>query len=134
MKPKRGHDEQELDITGEAGSKFRLILRQSKVNALDFSVILGLLVPSSNRVFRLRRYNGRHEHTNRIENETFYGFHIHAATERYQELGAAEDTYAESSNRYGSFEGALRCLFADSGFSIPPEQQFGLFEGEDDVH
>ena len=31
MKPKRGHDEQHLDITGGAGTEFRLILRQSRM-------------------------------------------------------------------------------------------------------
>lgn len=132
LKPKRGHGERQLDITGEAGSRFRLILRQSKVNVQDFSAILGLLVPESNRVFRLCRYNGRHQHSNRIEKKTFYGFHIHTATERYQELGAAEDAYAVPSNRFGSLDDALRCLLSDSGFIVPPEQQIELFEGEGD--
>ena len=58
MKPKRGHDEQHLDITGMAGTEFRLILRQSRINILDFSIILAVLVPQSTQVFRLRRYNG----------------------------------------------------------------------------
>ena len=55
-------------------------------------------VPQSNRVFRLRRYNGKsHEHTNPIEKEIFYDFHIHTATERYQVLeNKKEDTYAEA--------------------------------------
>lgn len=85
MKAKRGHDEQHLDLTGEAGTGFRLIFRQNRINGLDFSVILAVLVPQSTQVFRLRRYNGRsHQHTNAIENERFYDFHIHLATERYQ--------------------------------------------------
>lgn len=132
LKPKRGHGERQLDIAGEAGSTFRLILRQSKVNVQDFSAILGLLVPESNRVFRLRRYNGRHQHSNSIEKQTFYGFHIHTATERYQELGAAEDAYAAPSNRFGSLDDALRCLLTDSGFIVPPDQQIELFDGERD--
>ena len=32
MKAKRGHDEQHLDLTGDAGTGFRLIFRQSKLN------------------------------------------------------------------------------------------------------
>ena len=128
--PKRGHQEQHLDLTGVGGSEFRLILRQSTVNVLDFSVILAVLVPHSTQVFRLRRYNGRsHEHTNHIEDESFYDFHIHLATERYQEMGAREDTYAESTNRYGTFHDALRCLFADASFDVPVEAQGDLFEG-----
>ena len=81
---KRGHEERHLDMTGDGGSEFRMILRQSTVNALDFSVILAVRVPQSNQVFRIRRYNGRsHEHTNHIEGGSFYDFHIHIATERY---------------------------------------------------
>ena len=129
MKAKRGHDEQHFDLNGDAGNRFRLILRQSRINGLDFSVILAVLVPQSTQVFRLRRYNGRsHEHTNQIENETFYDFHIHVATERYQELGAREDAYARPTDRYGAFRGALDCLFTDANVSVPPKAQGELFD------
>ena len=129
MKAKRGHDEQHLDLTGEAGTGFRLIFRQNQINSLDFSVILAVLVPQSTQVFRLRRYNGRsHQHTNAIENERFYDFHIHLATERYQEIGAREDAYARPTDRYGDFQGALDCLFTDANFSVPPKAQGDLFD------
>ena len=128
MKPKRGHDEQYLDLRGETGTAFRLILRQSKINGLDFSIILAVLVPQTTQVFRLRRYNGRsHEHTNQIENETFYDFHVHFATERYQELGAREDAYARPTDRYGTFQHALACLFSDANVSVPRKAQGELF-------
>ena len=110
-------------------TRFRLILRKSRINRLDFSIILAVLVPQSTQVFRLRRYNGRsHEHTNRIENETFYDFHIHFATERYQDLGAREDAYARPTSRYGTFRGALECLLTDASFSVPPKAQGELFD------
>ena len=129
LRPKRGHNERHLDLAGIAGSEFRLILRQSQINPLDFSVILAVRVPRSNQIFRLRRYNGRsHEHTNQIESVTFYDFHIHFATERYQELGAREDAYAESTDRYGDFRGALRCLSEDVNLEVPREPQPDLFE------
>ena len=68
------------------------MLRQNKINRLDFSVILAVRVPQSNLLFRLRRYNGKsHEHTNHIEGDTFYDYHIHMATERYQEIGTRKD-------------------------------------------
>ena len=134
LKAKRGHDEQHLDVTGEAGTGFRLILRQSRINGLDFSVILAVLVPQSTQVFRLRRYNGRsHEHTNQIENETFYDFHIHLATERYQDIGAREDAYARPTDRYGTFRGALDCLFRDANFSVPSKAQGDLFDPVEEV-
>ena len=59
VRRKRGHKERELDIIGENGSDFRLILRQSLFNPLDFSIILAYRPPKSNVLFRLKRYNAR---------------------------------------------------------------------------
>lgn len=135
MLPKRGHREQHVDITGDAGSEFRIILRESTTNPLDFSVILAVLVPRSNQVFRLYRYNGRRqEHTNHIEGESFYDFHIHRATERYQEIGTREDAYAEPTDRYSALHDALRCLLADASFEVPAEPQGDLFEEDRDAN
>jgi len=133
LREKRGHKERELDLTGTGGTQFRLILRQSDFNAMDFSVILALNPTESNQLFRLRRYNGKsHEHTNHIEKETFYDFHIHFATERYQEIGAREDAYAKPTNRYADYHQALRCMLEDCGFEAPQDTQQNLF-GEFDV-
>jgi hypothetical protein len=67
-KPKRGHKERELDIVGVNGSEFRLIMRQSDLNPLDFSVILAYQLPKTSHQFRLRRYNGKsHQHSNVLE-------------------------------------------------------------------
>lgn len=129
LRPKRGHDERDLDLTGDAGSEFLLILRQNKINPLDFSIILAVRVPQSNLLFRLRRYNGMsHEHTNHIEGKAFYDFHIHMATERYQEIGTREDAFAEPTDRYGDFQAALKCLIQDANLDVPPEAQGRLFE------
>ena len=129
VRPKRGHKERELDIEGENGNDFRLILRQSTINPLDFSIILIYRPPQSNILFRLRRYNGRsHEHTNTIEGNTFYDYHIHQATERYQQIGAKEDTYAEPTNRFSDFHQAISCIISDCGFEIPSGIQRSLFE------
>ena len=128
LRSKQGHKENNLDVSGLNGNGFRLIFRQSIANPLDFSVILAVRVPQSNRLFRLRRYNGRsHEHTNSIEGDTFYGFHIHMATERYQELGSREDAYAEATDRYSDFAGAVDCMLADSGFDTPIGDQLSFF-------
>jgi hypothetical protein len=128
VKPKRGHKESELDVKGAEGSEFRLILRQASANPLDFSVILAYLVPQTNRVFRLCRYNGRHgEHTNRLEGQTFYDLHIHKATERYQESGFDEDAFAEPTGRYSDLDGAVECILAECGFVLPPDSQRRLF-------
>jgi hypothetical protein len=95
-------------------------------------VILACLPPNSSTFFRLRRYNGRgHEHTNKLEHERFYNFHIHTATERYQEEGAREDGYAEQTDRYHDLNGAINCMFADCGFQKedPEIGQMNLFPG-----
>ena len=52
------------------------------------------------------------------------------ATERYQELGTREDAYAEPTDRYGDFQGALRCLIDDANLVVPSEIQGRLFEEE----
>lgn len=131
-KPKRGHLERDLDVNGQAGGQFRVILRQAVLNPLDFSVILGLLIPKTNQVFRLFRCNGKsHEHTNRLEFETFYDFHIHRATERYQAEGFPEDGYAEITDKYSNFDGALETFIAEGGFVRPstPQLDFNLSGG-----
>lgn len=133
LRDKRGHKERELDITGKSGTRYRLILRQSNFNTLDFSIILAVNPLDSNQVFRLRRYNGKsHEHTNQIEGDAFYDFHIHYATERYQESGSREDAFAKATDRYADFHAALRCMLEDGGFETPQDAQPSLF-GEFDV-
>ncbi len=128
-RPKLGHKERELDIKGADGGEYRLILRQSIFNALDFSIVLAYRPPKSNQLFGLQRYNGKsHEHTNAIEGETFYDFHIHQATERYQEIGANEDTYAKPTNRFADFQQAITCMLKDCGFEMPLDAQGSLFE------
>ena len=115
---------QELFVTGDNGNEFRIIARRN-FKPLDFSVILTVIVPSSNQNFRLRRYNGgSHTHTNRIEREAVDGFHIHFATERYQRRGQATDAYAEQTDRYSDFDGALQCLIDDANFEEPPQLNF----------
>src|SRR5450432_1928926 len=53
------------------GNEFVVSVRQSCLNAYDFSVIRSYKVPGSYTVFRLRRYNGNsHQHTNILERQT----------------------------------------------------------------
>ncbi len=127
LKAKRGHKERELDVIGESGSEFRILLRQSDANPLNFSVILAYRVPGSNQFFRLRRYNGSHEHTNRLEGVRMDDFHVHTATERYQDSGLREDAFASPSDRYADLPGALDCLLQDCGFEVPGRSQFEMF-------
>ncbi len=128
VRPKRGHKERELDVDGQQGSNFRLILRQADANPLDFSVILALLTPKTNQVFRLLRCNGKsHEHTNKLENETFYDFHVHRATERYQREGLPEDAFAAVTDAYADFHGAIETIVREGGFIRPSSGQMEMF-------
>lgn len=114
-------------MQGIEGSRFIVIVRQAEANPLDFSVILACYPGKSNERFRLRRYNGKsHTHSNKLEREgPFYDFHIHQATERYQDAGFKEDAYATPTDRYADFHQALNCLVADCGFE--ESQGGGLF-------
>ena len=128
VRPKHGHKERELDVEGDSGNGYQVIMRQSNFNPLDFSVILALRPANSNILFRVRRYNGKsHSHTNVIEGSTITGFHIHEATERYQALGGSEDGYAEATIAYSDFSSALLCMFRECGFEAPWGSHPGLF-------
>lgn len=119
MQEKSGHKEKELDVVGENGHQFRVMLRQSTENALDFSAILMYIDPSSNTVFRLRRYNGKsHEHSNFLQTKTkFYDFHIHQATEDYQHSGFREDTLQKQLQDFPICAGQLTVYSRIAGLS-----------------
>lgn len=120
FKNKRGHQEFDHTIPREDGSSFSIKLRQNRENPIDFSAILGYTPKEVNRLFRLKRYNGKsHRHRNILEeNERFYDFHIHTATERYQLAGRKEEAYAVVTDRYSDLRGALRCLINDCNVTL----------------
>lgn len=127
LKSKHGHKEASLSIIGEKGSEFRIILRQSSLDAFDFSAILGYQIPKTNILFRLRRYNGKsHEHTNKLENEKIFAFHIHQATLRYQQFGLREDEFAETTKTYADLHGATLTLLEECAFNFPPNAQLSF--------
>ncbi len=120
-KQKRGHYESEIIISGTEGHTFQIRYRQNARYPTDFSVILLYLPERTNIARVLRRYNGKsHEHTNKIERATFYNYHIHTMTERYQrEDGCSEDGYAEETDRYSTAEEARDCLILDCSVTMP---------------
>ena len=131
LREKRGHRESLIDLMGERDNEFRILLRRSELNPLDFSAIM-MVISVASKGFRLRRYNGKsHEHANAIEKDRFYDFHIHYATERYQKRISGrttrEDDYAEPTDRYGDYQGALDCLIKDMNVDVPEQAQQPLF-------
>ncbi|MDP2168101.1 MAG: hypothetical protein Q8J64_07205 [Thermodesulfovibrionales bacterium] len=132
------HREKELEIEGREKNLFRVIIRQNKLNILDFSIILTLREKDSNVEYNLLRVNGKHpsRHTNKWEKEnklpghTFWPhFHIHKATQRYQESGYNIDGYAEVTPHYSDFHSALNQFLLECNFKREDEGQFSLFKG-----
>ena len=124
FKERNGQNCFEKEIIGDSGNIFKIIIRQSKFNSLDFSVIFSVLI--NGVLFRIRRYNGdSHDHTNKIERETIDGFHIHMATERYQENGFKEEGFAEKTTRYNDWQTALKVMITENNFQmeVPKDQQ-----------
>ena len=115
-------------MLGESGNRFQVLLRINVHNSRNFSAILKVCARDSNQTMNLRRYNGDHEHTNRIERETFRGFHVHTATDRYQEAGWDAEAYAVLTDRYSNPFEALHCLMEDCNIIEPPGAQPSLFE------
>ncbi len=117
------HLRREYEVKSKAGNSFVIKLRKSTLNPFDFSVILGYQLPGVNTIFHLRRYNGTHYHSNTIENVRFRTFHIHTATERYQNLGGKNsEHFAEMTTRYADLDGAIECMLEDCGFRDPMEE------------
>lgn len=110
-----------INVLGDAGSDFIVIFRPSQRRPSDFSIILAVQPVQGGHIFHLRRYDGRHWHTNHLEStrrnkNRFLDFHIHTATERYQESNSPDDGYAEVTDRYHDINGAIIHMLDDAGF------------------
>jgi hypothetical protein len=53
----------------------------------------------------------------------FRGFHIHYATQRYQEAGWDIDDYAEPTEKYGTLDQALELYFDECNFIKPEDDK-----------
>lgn len=124
-----GHKKAAHTIERSDGNLFNIILRQNIHNINDFSAIFAFQEKEKNTNFKLRRYNGKsHEHSNKLEGDKFYNFHIHFATQRYQDIGRKEESYAEITDRYSDIQSALKCLLNDCNIKIAVDPQSNLFE------
>lgn len=116
-KSMKKHEEKELKTYGENDSEFYVVLRKNRIDPTDFSIILRYR-NENGKLFNMVRYNGKHKHYNKLEGSFFRNYHIHKATQRYQENGFRIETYAEPTNLYGSFEEALKKFFEDLNFIV----------------
>ncbi len=119
-----------LEVMGSSGNSFVLYLRRLELDVFCFSAILAYKRLDTGTTFRLRRYNGKdHAHTNKIEmDEILFEYHIHKATQRYQEGGFDEDQYAEVTDKYSTINEAFGLLIDQCGF-VKPLENGGLFDG-----
>ncbi len=129
-RPKTNYTYSELDLSLRSVSNrnLRIVLRSSRINPLDFSIIL-IFEDADQTEYRLMRCNGLHpsRHTNKWEKErglpnSWFDptFHIHQATERYQIAGYAIDGYAEPTEEYSSYDTAVVVFLSRCGLIIPP--------------
>ena len=117
------HEEAQFDVQSSGEVTFRVMIRKNLINPLDFSVILGYIPKERLNILRLRKYNGLHEHTNRLEGMRFRDFHIHQATQRYQEAGWDIDDYAEPTDKYGTVDEAIEVYFHECNFIRPEDEK-----------
>ena len=132
--------QRDCEVHGNDGHVFRIIIRHNIINPLDFSIILTFKDEDETELC-LCRYNGKHpsQHTNKLEktkslpDSSFRNaFHIHMATQRYQEEGLEIDGYAEVTRSYSSFDTALRVFVRSNGFSVAGENEPSLFDVQGD--
>ncbi len=129
FKESDGHKKASVELPCSDGSRFIIKLRQNQNNVNDFSAIFAFQEKGNSKDFKLRRYNGKsHEHSNKLESHKFYAFHIHIATQRYQDAGRKEESFAEETDRYSEINGALRCLLLDCNVKTKLDPQTNLFE------
>lgn len=129
FKESDGHKKATVEMPRADGSTFIIKLRQNKNTITDFSAILAYQGKGANKDFKLRRYNGKHEHTNKLESQKFFDYHIHYATQRYQDAGRKEESYAEATNRYSDIKGTLTCLINDCNIHVEKNAQTSIFDG-----
>lgn len=92
---------------------FRVFMRQNIKFPEHFSIGLEYTTPD-NKDIKLVRYNGFHQHTNKVINtDKFEDFHIHTATQDALEEGLAAETFAIITKDYDTFEKALLSFWKD---------------------
>ncbi|RYH23133.1 MAG: hypothetical protein EON54_24975, partial [Alcaligenaceae bacterium] len=111
----RGSRRKTFDLEGPQSERFQMYVRENLRIPDGYSCGLLFLHPSGEKV-TLTRYNGSdHEHSNPLDSGAPIPFqcHIHRATERYIEAGRKAEHYAETTDRYSDFAGALRSFIQD---------------------
>jgi len=118
-----------VHVKSDGHRTFQILARLSPVDDTNFSVLVFYRGPGKAR-YTLVRCNGNYhgEHPNRLEIREKTGIqrvpartcHIHYLTERYQHFGKPQG-YAEPSNQFCCFKGAVEFVCDSFGFCIPTD-------------
>jgi hypothetical protein len=112
-KSNQSYKECDIWIRGPKSDKtFVITVKLNIIDKTDFSIIL-MYVDRNGIRYILRRYNGIHPHTNKIERIKIRSFHIHTGTERYQMKFDEIDGYAEETTLYNNWIDAFALMRSD---------------------
>lgn len=106
---------------------FIVKLRQNKNAVTDFSAILAYQEKGANQDFRLRRYNGKHEHTGQTKNKSFLIFTFIMPRNAIRTRGAPKKAMP-CRQTYSDIRGALACLIQDCNIRIEKDAQTSIFD------
>ena len=113
-----------IELEAQSDFKFFLYGRLSSDDPTDFSAILKAVNRKTAFDANLLRCNGSaHEHRNKLEKNLVSGTHIHKVTERYLEtMRFPPEGFAESTDEYSNFDGALECLMKMANIHIKTDE------------
>ena len=108
----------ELETALDDGDRFSIFIRQNSIFIENFSI--GLRYQTNIRklgTITLVRYNGPHGESSRHPDGHYAKAHIHRITAQEMASGSKEpqESHREITDRYSSFEQALRIFFDDIG-------------------
>ena len=134
-----GHRRCDLELESSQGPEtdvFAVFVRQNLRFIENYS--LGLRYRSGDPVFgtiTLVRYSGPHGEVNRDRDGHYATTHIHRLTAQELRRGSRQpaERHRELTDRYSTFESALRTFFADTGVSnfrsfFPELSQLDMFD------
>ena len=115
-----------INVRDDFENRFEVFVRVNNEIPGDFSVGVIYRPEGYDKGIVLRRYNGNsHSHTNKIEREKIVRkFHIHEATERYQDAGYKAEDYATISTGYSTYQEAIDRMIDECNLRV--KGQFSL--------
>lgn len=130
---RQGNDRKDYHLDGASGTHYKLFLRRSLYDALQYTAGIAVVKPDGT-LLTLARYNGSHFH-----GSARLAPHVHLTTAQAIRDGLKPECGASPTDRYVEVEGALRCVVHDFRVAglpgIDPGERllFDETEGENDA-